>query len=124
MGKSVIDLSDVPGEAGWRYVEELGDEITSVRIYRLEDAPFGPPSAPDDDDPETPWQMDGIDVRVTPPLLTEECWNFTSFEKAIASVTDSLTHYTLVAVTSDPPCSHEIRGTSGDCAACGQFLDE
>lgn len=122
MGRSVIDLD---GACSSFYVEEFDNEITSVRVYRLEDEPFGQPPSLDDadyDDAPWPWQVDGIDVRVDPPRVTEEVWNFTSFKRAIASVADFASHYTVVSTTSDPPCSHEIRGSSGDCAACGRIL--
>lgn len=123
MGRSIIDLDEV----SVFYVEQFGGEITSVRVYRLEDEPFGQPLSFDDadyDDAPYPWQVDGIDMRVDPPRVTEDVWNFTSFERAIASAADFASHYTMVSVAGEPPCSHEIRGTSGDCAACGHMIDE
>lgn len=103
MRKSTIDLKD--GDVLGSYVEDrLGTPaITRVRVYRLEDAPFGPPSTPDDDDPETPWQVDGIDTRQHPYRVTESVWNFTSHAQAIASVADFAADYVVVPERYDVP---------------------
>jgi hypothetical protein len=82
MGGPVIGMGERPFHPD--YVESLRASLDRVRIYYVPElADDG-----DDDEPATPWQMDGYAIVNGLVAVTSTCWNYATWAEAIADVAD------------------------------------
>jgi hypothetical protein len=82
-----------------------GDEITKVRIYRLEDAPFGTPAEVSALTDDAPWQIDGYDERTG--RVTQDVLNYVTHAGAVRGIPEFLEWHGYTLVSIDEPIKED-----------------
>jgi hypothetical protein len=82
-----------------------GDEITKVRIYRIEDAPFGTPAEVSALTDDYPWQVDGYDERTG--RVTQDVLNYVTHAGAVRGIPEFLEWHGYTLVSIDEPIKED-----------------